>query len=161
MSYSPCGSAGKESACSVGNLDPILGLGRSPGKGKGYSLQYSGLENSMDCRVRGVIKSRTRLSNFHVHVRLCYICRCLFIPVSDLSFFLFFPTCLVLSHIWLTIFKDLFSLIFHNFCLFWSKYVLIFFVFYFKFFKLNVDHYFVSIIFFCLISVFHSRFIPL
>ena len=44
----PCGSAGKESACSVGDLGSIPGLGRSPGEGKGYPLQYSGLENSMD-----------------------------------------------------------------------------------------------------------------
>ena len=44
----PCGSAGKQSACNVGDLGSILGLGRSPGKGKGYPLQYSGLENSMD-----------------------------------------------------------------------------------------------------------------
>ena len=44
----PGGSAGKESACSVGGLGSILGLGRSPGEGKGYPLQYSGLENSTD-----------------------------------------------------------------------------------------------------------------
>jgi len=43
----PCGSAGKESACNVGDLGSIPGLGRSPGEGKGYPLQYSGLENSM------------------------------------------------------------------------------------------------------------------
>ena len=55
----PCGSAGKESTCNVGDLGSIPGLGRSPGKGKGYPLQYSGLENSMDCIVRGVAKSRT------------------------------------------------------------------------------------------------------
>ena len=48
-----CGSAGKESTCSAGDLGSIPGLGRSPGEGKGYSLQYSGLENSMDCIVRG------------------------------------------------------------------------------------------------------------
>ena len=42
------GSGGKASACSVGDLSLIPGLGRSPGKGKGYPLQYSGLENSMD-----------------------------------------------------------------------------------------------------------------
>ena len=42
----PCGSAGKESACNVGDLGLIPGLGRSPGEGKGYPLQYSGLENS-------------------------------------------------------------------------------------------------------------------
>ena len=45
----PCGSTGKESACSKGDLDLIPGLGRSPGEGNGYPLQYSGLENSMDC----------------------------------------------------------------------------------------------------------------
>ena len=44
----PCGSGGKESACNEGNLGSIPGLGRSPGEGKGYPLQYSGLENSMD-----------------------------------------------------------------------------------------------------------------
>ena len=42
----PCGSAGKESACTVGDLGSIPGLGRSPGEGKGYPLQYSDLENS-------------------------------------------------------------------------------------------------------------------
>ena len=54
-----CGSAGKESTCNVGDLGLILGLGRSPGEGKGYPLQYSGLENSMDCVVHGVAKSWT------------------------------------------------------------------------------------------------------
>ena len=44
----PCGLAGKESACSVGDLGSIQGLGRSPGEGNNYPLQYSGLENSMD-----------------------------------------------------------------------------------------------------------------
>ena len=42
-----CGSAAKESACNVGDLGSIPGLGRSPGEGKGYPLQYSGLENSI------------------------------------------------------------------------------------------------------------------
>ena len=50
----PDSSVGKESACSAGNLGSIPGLGRSPGEGKGYALQYSGLENSMDCIVHGV-----------------------------------------------------------------------------------------------------------
>ena len=50
----PCGSAGKESACNVGDLDSIPGLGRSPGEGKGYPLHNSGLENSMDYTVHGV-----------------------------------------------------------------------------------------------------------
>ena len=52
----PCGSAGKESAYNVGDLGLIPGLGRFPGDGKGYPLQYSGLENSMDCIVHGVAK---------------------------------------------------------------------------------------------------------
>ena len=53
------GSAGKESACNTGDLGLIPGLGRSPGQGKSYTLQYSGLENSMDCIVHGIAKSRT------------------------------------------------------------------------------------------------------
>ena len=53
----PGGSAGKESACRMGDLGLILGLGRSPGEGNGYPLQYSGLENSMNCMVHGVAKS--------------------------------------------------------------------------------------------------------
>ena len=53
----PGGSAGKESACNAGELGSIPGLGRSPGKEKGYLLQYSGLENSMDCTVHEVAKS--------------------------------------------------------------------------------------------------------
>ena len=61
----PCGSAGKESACNAGDLGSIPELGRSPGDGKGYLLQYSGLENSMDCIVHGVANSRTRLNDFH------------------------------------------------------------------------------------------------
>ena len=60
----PCGSAGKESAYNVGNLGSIPELGRSPGEGKVYPLQYSGLKNSMDCKVHGVAKSLTGLSNF-------------------------------------------------------------------------------------------------
>ena len=63
----PCGSAGKESTCSVGDLGSVPGLGRSPGEGKGYPLQYSGLENSIDCIVHGVAKSRTPPSDFHFH----------------------------------------------------------------------------------------------
>ena len=60
------GSAGKESACNVGEQHSIHGLGRSPGEGKGCPLQYSGLENSMDCVVRGIVKSQTLLSDFHL-----------------------------------------------------------------------------------------------
>ena len=82
----PYGSAGKESACNAGNLGLISGLRRSPGERKVYPLQYSGLENSiciydmyilfntwiwnseensMDCIVHAVVKSRTWLSDFH------------------------------------------------------------------------------------------------
>ena len=49
----------------MGDLGSLPGSGRSPGEGNGFSLQYSGLENSMDCVVHGVTKSQTRLSNFH------------------------------------------------------------------------------------------------
>ena len=55
----PCGSAGKEFTCNEGDLGSIPGLRRSPGEVKGYPLQYSGLENSMDCVVHGVAKSQT------------------------------------------------------------------------------------------------------
>ena len=61
----PDTSAGKESTCNVGDLGLIPGLGRSPGGGKGYPLQCSGLENSMDCIVHGITKSQTQLSDFY------------------------------------------------------------------------------------------------
>ena len=66
----PCGSAGKESTCNAGDLGSISGLGRSPGEGNGYPLQYSGLENSVDREAwqstfHEVPKSWTQLSNFH------------------------------------------------------------------------------------------------
>ena len=60
-----CGSASEEYTCNVGDLDSIPKLGRSAGEGKGYPLQDSGLENSMDCIVHGVTKSQTRLNDFH------------------------------------------------------------------------------------------------
>ena len=58
-------SAGKESICNSGDLGLIPGLERSSGEGNSYPLQYFGLENSMDCIVHGLAKSRTRLSDFH------------------------------------------------------------------------------------------------
>ena len=61
----PCGSAGKQSDCNEGDLGSIPGLGRSPGKGKGYLLQYSGLQNSIDCIVHRVANSQTQLSDSH------------------------------------------------------------------------------------------------
>ena len=63
----PGGSVGKESACNMGDLGSIPGSGRSPGEGNSYLLQYSGLENSMDCIVHKVAKSWTRLSDFQFH----------------------------------------------------------------------------------------------
>ena len=61
----PGGSDSKESTCNVGDLGSIPGLGRSPGEGKSYTLQCSGLENSMNCIVHGVAKSRKQLRDFH------------------------------------------------------------------------------------------------
>ena len=63
----PESSAGKESACNEGDLGLIPGLGRASGEGKGYPLQYTGLENSMDGIVHGVAKHWTRLSDFHFY----------------------------------------------------------------------------------------------
>ena len=64
----PGGSDCKESACRAGDLGLIPGLGRSPGEGKGYPLQYYSVENSMDkgarwATVHGVTKSQTQLSD--------------------------------------------------------------------------------------------------
>ena len=56
----------KESTCNAGDLGSIPGLGRPPGEGKGYPLQYPGLEDSMDCIVCGVTESQTGLSDFQL-----------------------------------------------------------------------------------------------
>ena len=62
----PCGSAGKESACNVGDLGLIPGLGRSLGEQKGYPLQYSGLENSRAWGMQSMGLQRVRHDrNFH------------------------------------------------------------------------------------------------
>ena len=77
----PDSSVSKESACNAGDLVLIPGLGRSPGEGKGYPLQHSGLEKSMDHGttksipstipshhiVHGIAKSQVPLSNCHFH----------------------------------------------------------------------------------------------
>ena len=63
----PCGSAGKDSIGDAGDLGLSLGWDDSLGEGKGYPLQYSGLENSADCIVHGVAESPTQLSDFHFH----------------------------------------------------------------------------------------------
>ena len=74
----PVGSAGIESTCNAGDLGLIPDLERYPGKGTCYPLQYSGLENSIDCIVHGVTKSQTQLSHSHFH------------RVHTLFFFFFF-----------------------------------------------------------------------
>ena len=60
----PDSSVGKESACNAGDPGLIPGSRRSTGEGIGYPLQYSGLENSMDCTVHWVAKSWTWLNDF-------------------------------------------------------------------------------------------------
>ena len=70
---SACDSAGKESACSAADLGSVPGLGRSPGEGNSYPLQNSDLENSMDCIVHGVAKSRGHdfhFTSLHFWLRL-------------------------------------------------------------------------------------------
>ena len=66
----PCGSAGKESACNARDLGLIPGLGRPPGEGKGYPLQYSGLENSMDYTVHGGLKESDTTDQLSLHLGL-------------------------------------------------------------------------------------------
>ena len=95
----PDSSNGKESACNAGDPSSIHGLGRSPGEGKGYPLQYFGWKNSMDCIVSGVTESWTRLSDFHFHftfmsqcgsvwVHLVWdpLCSCTWLSVSCFRF---------------------------------------------------------------------------
>ena len=67
----PGGSDGKESTCNVGNLGSIPGLGRSPGEGNSYPLQYSFLKNSMDrglwrATVHGIAKSQTQSTSVYI-----------------------------------------------------------------------------------------------
>ena len=59
-------------ACHTGDPGSAARLGRPPGEGKDYLVQYSGLENSRDCMVHGVSKCQTRLSNFHFHLYIIY-----------------------------------------------------------------------------------------
>ena len=70
LSCCPCGLAGKDSACSTGDLGSICGLGRPLEKGNEHTLQCSGLENSMDWIVHGVAKSQARLTDFHIRFLL-------------------------------------------------------------------------------------------
>ena len=73
-------SGGEESACNAGDPGLILGSGRSLREGKGYPLQYSGLQDSMDCIVGGVAKGWTQLNDFHDLVH--------FFSLKNLFFFL-------------------------------------------------------------------------
>ena len=70
----PCSSAGKASSCNAGDLGSILGLGRSPGEGKGYPLQYSGLENSKrglkELNMTERLSQLSLWSNSHIHTWL-------------------------------------------------------------------------------------------
>ena len=59
VQFFPGGSVGKECTCNAGDLGLIPGLGKSPGEGKGYPLQYSGLENSVNCIVHRVTELDT------------------------------------------------------------------------------------------------------
>ena len=83
----PCGSAGKESICNAGDLGLIPGLGRYPGEGNGYPLQYSGQENSLDCIVHGVAKSwteRLSLSPYCLLVVIGFFPKCLKVPCLNI-----------------------------------------------------------------------------
>ena len=72
----PCGSAGEESTCNVGDLGSIPGLGRSPGEGKGCPLQHSGLESSMDCTVHVFTESDpTEQFSLSLFLELQHHCR--------------------------------------------------------------------------------------
>ena len=81
MGY-PGGSAGKESACNVGNLGLIPGLGRSPGEGNSCPLQYTGLENPMDCSLWGCKVSDTTV-NFHFSLYVC-VCVCVCVCIHTI-----------------------------------------------------------------------------
>ena len=70
-------SVDKESANNATDPSLIPGLGRSTAEGSGYPIQYSGLENFMDCIVHGVTKGRTRLSDLHFHFQI--------LPISSYS----------------------------------------------------------------------------
>ena len=87
----PDSSFGRESTCNAGDLGLIPGLGRSPGEGKGYPLQYSGLENSLDCIVHGVKNSQTQLSDFHFHFSFPCIHVCAFLSDDTNYAILYFP----------------------------------------------------------------------
>ena len=110
-------SDGKESTCNVGDLSLIPRLGRSPGEGNTYSLQYSGLGNSMDrgawqATVQGVTESQTWLSNFHfsffwwgeLKSGMTYVVILIMSPrTKSLSWNLLFPCCCSVAQSCLTL----------------------------------------------------------
>ena len=79
----PDSFVGRESAYNAGDPGLIPGLGRSSGEGKGYPIQYCGLENPMDCTVHGVPKSQTRLRDFHFRQGYSNICIVKLSPYSN------------------------------------------------------------------------------
>ena len=89
LSYFPGGSAGKESTCNWGGLGLIPGLGRSPGEGKGYPLQYSGLARSMNYTVHGVAKNQTWLSDFLITSLQASMYLWIYICMYAYTYFLF------------------------------------------------------------------------
>ena len=113
------GSDSKESACNAGDLDSILGLGRSPGEGNGYLLQYSYLENSMNrgaswATVHGVIRNLTWLSDWHYYTLTVTILSSTFLIVwfylfQFVCFFFLFLVLYILSSLFWFILKFLFS----------------------------------------------------
>ena len=74
----PDSSVGKESTCNAGDSSSIPGLGRPTGEGKGYPLQYSGLENSMDCIIHGITESDTIQQLNNNNKACCQFCFALF-----------------------------------------------------------------------------------
>ena len=84
----PGSSAGKESACNAGNPGSIPGSGRSTGEGKGYTLQYSGLDSSLLYIVHGVAKSQTGLSDSLSRIYEVYMHHLLRLQLQLLSSFL-------------------------------------------------------------------------
>ena len=93
-SWFPGSSAGKGSACNVGDLGSIPGSGSSPGEGNGYPLQYSGLENSLDCIVHGLQRVGVNWATFtHSWFTLLYsrkwVLQSKYILFFDKNFFFF------------------------------------------------------------------------
>ena len=71
--FFPGGSAGEEYVCNVGNLGSVPGLGRSPREGKGYAVQHSGLENSMDCISPCGSKKLDTTEQLSLHIVLTFL----------------------------------------------------------------------------------------